>query len=238
MSLAHEATIKVPGYLTGDTKLVGYSIAFTAQQLVEPESGWFLLNGAALSQTTYATLFAHYGTSFNTANGLPDPGVGNFRLPDLTDGFLPIPKDLTNFTSFAAVGNPSNGLGEINHTLTQAELPAHVHPDSFSISSGSHNHTISGSAASADGSHTHLYTYATTSGDGGSSGLLGGTTYTNLTGTTSNASTHPHSASPSIGSNSSGNANLSGSINATGSGGSHNNLQPYLVVGGWLVKYR
>lgn len=227
VSLVHEATIKsTTGYAPGDTKLVGYDIVFTANQLVEPESGWFLLNGAVVSQTTYPVLFARFGTTFNTGG----EGVGNFRLPDYTDGVTPLPKDLGSFTTFGATG------GELTHTLTASELATHSHPDSFSISAGSHNHSISGSAAAASFSHTHLYTYATTSGDGGSTGLIDVSVYTNLTGTNTNANTHGHSASPSVGSTSSGNASVSGSITATGSGGSHNNLSPYLVVGGWLVK--
>lgn len=50
-----------------------------------PPSGWLACNGAAVSQTTYARLFALLGTTYDY---LGNPGAGNFRLPDLRGEFV------------------------------------------------------------------------------------------------------------------------------------------------------
>lgn len=41
---------------------------------------WLQCDGAAVSQTTYATLYTAVGTAFNTGS----QGSGNFNLPNLT----------------------------------------------------------------------------------------------------------------------------------------------------------
>lgn len=232
MSLTHEATVKgVGGYAAGDMKIVAYSISFTSQQLVAPsqDPGWFLLNGAAISQTTYPILFARFGTAFNDGT----QGAGNFRLPDLTDGKIMIPKGLTNFTTYGASG------GEINHTLSSSEMNNHNHGDTFSVSVSGHGHSGSGSVGTPDESHYHLTTYLVAAAVGGSLGGSLADANVGITGGNMDGGTgsHTHGLSASIGNTASPNLGVSGAINATGSGGSHNNMSPYLVLGGWLVKF-
>ncbi|MBN4944844.1 tail fiber protein [Stenotrophomonas maltophilia] len=47
-----------------------------------PPEGWLRCNGADVSRTTYAALFAAIGTRFGSANG------STFRLPDLRGEFI------------------------------------------------------------------------------------------------------------------------------------------------------
>ena len=62
------------------SELVG-EVAFFACST--PPSGWLKANGAAVSRTTYATLFAAIGTAFGAGDGRT-----TFNLPDLRGEFL------------------------------------------------------------------------------------------------------------------------------------------------------
>jgi microcystin-dependent protein len=231
MSLVREATTIVPGYKIGDKKIAHYDIAFTANQLVEPtqDPGWFLLNGAIISQTTYPILFNLFGSAYNTGG----EGAGNFRLPDFTEGRVPITKGLANFTTRGASG------GEINHTITSTEMYNHVHGNTLAWASISHGHAVSGAWGNAD-SHAHTMSAAVAdsqfrSGSGtGTHNMYGSTGSSTTSGASAN---HFHSGSLVVNAATSS-VSLSGSVSSAGLGGSHNNMQPYLVVGGWLVRYR
>ncbi len=92
---------------------------------------WLVCDGSAVSQTTYATLFALIGTTFG------DPGGGNFNLPDLR-GRTVFGRDVGNATGrldggrvggvggldSSAVGNVG---GEQEHIQTEDELAPHAH---------------------------------------------------------------------------------------------------------------
>ena len=227
MSLTQEA-ITIPfGNQPGDMKIVAYPISFTLHALVEPEPGWFLLNGATgLSTTTYPTLFNLFGHTFG--------GSGStFSLPDFTDGKVPLPKGLSNFTTYGATG------GEINHVLTSGENPAHTHPDTFSATAGSHNHTGSGSINATNDAHTHTNVSLTSSGSGsvGSGGGNLNSFFDTQTSPPTGSVEHGHTATASVNNATSPNLSISGSITAAGGGASHNNMQPYQVLSGWLVKH-
>lgn len=225
MSLTREATTKTVGFKVGDMKVVNYNVSFTLHSLVEPETGWFLLNGASLSTATYPLLFAKYGYLFGGSGA-------SFSLPDLTDGKVPVAKGLTLFTSYGATG------GEINHTLSSGELAVHGHSDTFTATASSHGHTGSASINAAASSHTHTGNtlHLATPGYGSGSGITDSFDQ-GFTSPGSGAATHTHSASPSINNATSPNLTVGGSISNAGSGGSHNNMSPYQVLGGWLVRY-
>ena len=62
------------GFKTGDIKI---------QTTSTIPSGWLLCNGAAISRTTYAKLFAAIGTMYGAGDGST-----TFNLPDLRDRFI------------------------------------------------------------------------------------------------------------------------------------------------------
>lgn len=82
-----------------------------------PSSGWKKCDGSAISQTTFAALFAVIGLSFG------NPGGGNFSLPDMR-GRAPIGVGAGSGLTARALGA---SLGEENHPITQAEMAAHTH---------------------------------------------------------------------------------------------------------------
>lgn len=75
--------------------------------------GYLVANGQAVSRTTYANLFAVYGTTFGTGDGST-----TFNLPNLQRKFL--------LGSDSSIGPGQTG-GEENVTLTVATMPAHSH---------------------------------------------------------------------------------------------------------------
>ena len=86
--------------------------------------GWLLCDGAAVSQTTYASLFATIGTTYGA------PGGGNFNLPDLRSN-VPVGYK-SGDSDFGTLGGKG---GEKTHTLSTAELASHAHQQQFSSGS-------------------------------------------------------------------------------------------------------
>lgn len=230
--LIHETNNFIPGYQVGDLKIAHYTVPYLAFTITEPtnDTGWFLLNGAILSQTTYTGLFAKFGTAYNTGG----EGAGNFRLPNLTEGGTPIGKGLTNFTSRGVSG------GEINHVLTSGEIALHNHSHNLGwSSSGNHSHTPSANITS-DGSdsHTHLMTNSEGTGSRTAKGTVNKTaTNSNYTAGTGGASANHYHAITLFINNAASTLHLTGGVSNSSGGGAHNNMQPYIVVGGWLVKH-
>ena len=87
--------------------------------------GYLVCNGAAVSRSTYATLFALCGTSFGQGNG-----TTTFNLPDLrgrfvrmTDGGSGLDPDRASRTAMNTGGATGNNIGSV-----QADaFEAHVH---------------------------------------------------------------------------------------------------------------
>lgn len=75
--------------------------------------GWLLCNGANVSRTTYANLFAAIGTNFGSGNGST-----TFTLPNLSGRFI------EGTTSTGSVGNTySAGLPNITGQLNKSPSP-------------------------------------------------------------------------------------------------------------------
>lgn len=76
-------------------------------------SGYLLCNGAAVSRTTYATLFSAIGTVFGSGDG-----SATFNVPDLRD------RTAVGVSSTIAIADTG---GAKTHTLTSSEMPGHTH---------------------------------------------------------------------------------------------------------------
>lgn len=172
-------------------------------------TGWLKANGAAVSRTTYAALFAAIGTTWGVGNGsttfnLPDwrgkfvRGYDDGRGVDVDRVFGEAQADLIKSHDHTATAAND---GAHTHTGTAASGGAHTHTGT-ATSSGAHTHT--GTAASG-GAHTHTgtaasagsHTHSVPSGNGGAAGAgyAMTTTANNTTVTTSSDGAHTHSVS-------------------------------------------
>ena len=112
-------------------------------------SGWFLCDGTAYSQTTYASLYAVIGSAYNTHPTLGAPAAGNFRVPDLRDVF-PLAMNPSGATGTTALGTYSTTGW--NHTHT---VPAHSHTlANHTHTLGNHTHSVPAHSHTLN-SHTH-----------------------------------------------------------------------------------
>lgn len=114
-------------------------------------SGWLFCNGAAVSRTTYAGLFAAIGETFGSGDG-----TTTFNLPDLR----------AKFVRGWAASNPTYDAGRVfgstqdedylghAHTITLTSAGGHTPAGTIS-GDGSHTHTV---AIAANGAHTHTGT--------------------------------------------------------------------------------
>jgi microcystin-dependent protein len=118
-------------------------------------SGMLLCDGAAISRSAYAALFAVIGTKFGAGNGST-----TFNVPDfggkVAIGFKAAESD---YDDMGKTG------GEKTHSLSVAELAAHGHSASqpahgHSASQPAHTHTVDrGTATSGGGAIAYISTY-------------------------------------------------------------------------------
>lgn len=100
-----------------------------------PPPGWLICNGAAISRTTYSSLYGIIGTSFGGGDGST-----TFNIPNLV-GRIPVGRDAGQ-AEFDVLGETG---GEKAHTLTPTEMPAHTHAqDAHSHTQNPHNHANNG----------------------------------------------------------------------------------------------
>jgi len=215
-----------------DASTTGSSGSSTAHNNLQPYITvymWKRLDSSASSSLTEQQrnemfLYAHPTASIFMSASSDNPGVtygGTWEL--WGSGQAPVGVD-TGQTEFNTVEKTG---GVKTHTLTTAELPSHTH----SIPS------LSGTAASA-GAHTHrpgvgsAFIHLQTS-TATNKGYNTGTSFSAAPGTstatrisrinvTASGGAHTHTVSTP--------ATTSGSV---GSGGAHNNLQPYITVYMW-----
>ncbi len=187
-----------------------------------PPDGWLFCDGAAISRVDFAALFTVIGILYGGGDGST-----TFNLPDLKGK--------------VAVGyHGADGLfdvlgetgGEKTHSLTTSEMPTHTHVQN------SHSHTVSATVNTA-GDHSHYIKwysgeYISLSGNGSGESSSG-----YRTGYTSGTVYHEATKAASAGGHSHGvNVSLGGSAavcQSAGVNGSHNNLQPYVVLN-YIIK--
>lgn len=180
---------------------------------------WIQCNGTAISRTTYAALWAQFGSSDVYGGG---DGSTTFGLPDLR-GRYPI--------SVATSGHADvNAFGKSDGVALASRRMKHAH----TFANGSHSHTTSGTADTG-GSHSHsggggqLYNSATGTTGGIDTDELTTTQGTAYTATSGGAS-HTHTvAGLSHGSNT--------AVSLVGVAGTPTDQQAFITAGCWYMAY-
>ena len=121
-------------------------------------AGYLWCNGAAVSRTTYALLFAVIGTTWGAGDG-----VSTFNVPNLIDR-----SPVGAGSSFAA----GTLAGAYTHAVSVAEMPSHNHgindpTHAHSLYDPGHNHGVndpSHAHSVSDPGHTHTYSSAVAGG--------------------------------------------------------------------------
>jgi len=172
--------------------------------------GWFLCQGQAISRTTYATLYAAIGTSYGSGDGST-----TFNIPDL-QGRVAVGKNSGTFASLGATG------GTETVTLTIAQMPSHTHIQN------SHNHI--------QDAHNHNHRQWIFNG-AASSGTHYGFGYSSNTGAANDTTAASSSGEVQYGNypTTATNQATTATNQNTGGDGSHNNLQPYIVLN-YMIK--
>lgn len=165
-------------------------------------TGFLLCDGAAVSRSTYATLFAVVGTTFGEGDGST-----TFNVPDLRG--QTVVGVAGDWSELDAVGKTH---GARTHTLSESEMPAHVH------SGPSHTHTGTTGSSTVDA----------TVANGVATGTNGSSTNPVARGDDDDyvrvirSSSHNHSFTT--------NASGTGNTGSKGGGGAHNNTQPSMAL--------
>lgn len=217
--------------------------AITAYGAASAPTGWLLCNGAAISRTTYAVLFAVIGTTYGVGDGST-----TFNIPNLTQRF-PLGKAASGTgATLGATGGAIDHLHNVYghyHNTTGAGASLTAAGQSLGTSSKSVTGTVGGS----DGLHEH----STIEGRDSDSGtapidnirVTGGTatTYTasGLIRNTASGHGHGHSLAVDI-AHTHGSSSVSGTIGKVTGGLNGDNDQntssnnpPFLVVN-YIIK--
>jgi microcystin-dependent protein len=177
-------------------------------------TGYLLCDGASVSTTTYADLFAVIAYTYGGSGA-------NFNLPNLK-GNIPVGRDATQ-TEFDTLGETG---GAKTHTLTEAQMPSHTHiQNSHNHTQNAHNHSQNAHSHTVGGNGNLFLVNG--SGNSGTANLaVGGGSYSQSTPQTTTATNNAETAT--------NNATTATNQN-TGGGQAHNNLQPYIVVN-YIIK--
>ena len=183
---------------------------------VAPEN-YLFCDGSAVSRTTYATLFDVIGTTFGAGDGST-----TFNVPDLS-GRVPL-----GVSTSHALGTTG---GSETVTLTEQELPAHVHE----VPQHGHANTIGAKTPAFSHSITQpVFKYNSPNKDGQGGSLSGPTASYNST----NTATATRSTNVAVSAHAAAACTMSGSVsnaaafNSNTEGGSlaHNNMQPFIAM--------
>jgi microcystin-dependent protein len=191
--------------------------------------GYLLCDGAAVSRTTFSSLFTTIGIAYGAGNG-----TTTFNLPNLQNR-IPVGKGPD--TEFDALGE-TGGVKEV--TLTSSQIPAHSHPNTLS----------SNTVAAAGHTHSHVSPFGLNSGSviglgpqnpamnnmGLGTYQFGGSIQGNAPSINFGGGSIAHEVWSVTSSGNSANTTVTvNNANNTGGGGAHTNLQPYIVVN-YIIK--
>lgn len=177
--------------------------------------GYLLCDGSAVSRDTYSALFDAIGTVYGAGDGST-----TFNVPDLSG------RVVLGVSQSHALGTTG---GEASHTLTEQELPSHIHI----VPAHTHGNNITATTpvlAHTVNQAVFKYNSPNYRGTGNNQTIWA---YSSLT--TAEAirydnvavDNHDPAECTATGSVTVSNSSVSGYF---GSGGSHNNMQPYIVV--------
>lgn len=149
--------------------------------MVAIPSGWLEANGAEVSRTTYANLFATIGTVFGTGNG-----TTTFNLPDLRGTFIRGFDNGRSIDPGRAFGSSQAGSNAAHsHTVTD---PTHTH----GASQPAHSHAVT------DPGHSHSIDLGTGEGGALRAGSNQGSDSTDVSTLTSATGVSVQSSQPGI----------------------------------------
>jgi microcystin-dependent protein len=208
-------------------------------------TGWFLAQGAAVSRTTYADLFAITGTAY----GIGD-GATTFNLPDFRQRFPLGKADAGTGATLGETGGeidhdhtipghdhsvPAHAHGLASHTHTvfghSHDVPNHVH----SVPAHYHNTVGNGATATTVAAGTHRHDIWTQLNAGGGTNRRSpndpGTGGASPDRETDDAGSHSHAITGLVGNVNSGN-NGDGSFNTLSSGAVTTNNNTDAASGG------
>lgn len=227
---------------------IGAKFAFAGASNNVP-SGFLLCDGTVLSQSAYPVLYSVIGCAYCPAFTC---SVGTFCLPDL-QGRVPVGQKVAD-TNFGLRGQQS---GAATHTLLSTEMPSHTH--TINVNDPGHAHTVS-----TDPGHVHDVKMTNSNGFNqlggntfydcsiysytgfGSPSVPGTGQYANVWFSRNSefpcnspgitffnaaqlSGSHTHTLSSET-------TGATATATSSGSGAAHNNVQPSLTVGGWIIR--
>jgi microcystin-dependent protein len=124
--------------------------------MATPPPGWFRANGAAVSRTVYAALFAKIGTLYGAGDG-----VNTFNLPDPRGKFIRVLDDGRGIDSGRVLGSSqADETRAHNHAGSSAAAGGHSHSANAGAAGG-HGHSA---WADAQGNHAHTVNNSSAAG--------------------------------------------------------------------------
>ena len=145
--------------------------------------GWLICNGAQVSRTTYAELFATIGTTYGNGDG-----ATTFNLPNLAGKVM---------RGSALVTYPLGASGGAESvTLNSNQIPVHTHPVTITDPGHAHNVVLTGLFNNGQTSTNATYVGQTLGGTAGSRASDPNAAQTATTGITASAGNNTTTSSP------------------------------------------
>lgn len=193
------------------------AIAAWPHSVTPTDPNWLILQGQAISRTTFADLFALIGTTYGVGDGST-----TFNLPDARD------KTILGVSASHPLGSTG---GAETVTLTEAQLPAHDHSMDHTHSI---NHDHPSTATSTDGAHDHEIFYGTAEGSSAQSVAPGTVASTQDRNPILADGSHSHTLNVPAFVGSSGASSAATTGNA-GSGAEVDIMSPFLALN-WIMR--